>query len=83
MITILSVIACVHGHNAMCAEIAVPTPITFACDDPRYTRGFCRRTIPASSTRRTSARQAPPHELWCEHRVIAVTSSLGLFARTS
>jgi hypothetical protein len=33
MITILSVIACVHGHNAMCAEIAVPTPITFACDE--------------------------------------------------
>jgi hypothetical protein len=36
MIIILSVIACVHGRYAMCAEIAIPTPIVFACDDPSY-----------------------------------------------
>ena len=46
MIIILSVIACVHGHNAMCAEIAVPTPITFACDDPRYHEKFLSENYP-------------------------------------
>jgi hypothetical protein len=33
MITILTVLACVHGHNAVCVEVAVPTQIQFACDD--------------------------------------------------
>jgi len=40
MITILSVLACVHGHNAMCVEVAVPTPIEFACDDPSYHENY-------------------------------------------
>jgi hypothetical protein len=34
---------------------------------PATMRGTCRRTIPASSTSRTSAPQVPPRELWCEH----------------
>jgi hypothetical protein len=46
MITLLSVIACVHGHNAMCAEISVPTPITFACDDRSYHEKYLSENYP-------------------------------------
>jgi hypothetical protein len=46
MITILSVIACVHGPNAMCAEITVPTPVMFACHDPGYYEKYLSENYP-------------------------------------
>jgi hypothetical protein len=36
MITILSVLACVHGHNAMCV----------ACDDPSYHENYLAENYP-------------------------------------
>jgi hypothetical protein len=43
MVTILSVYLCIRG---MCIETYVPTPITFACDNPQYHEHFIVENYP-------------------------------------
>jgi hypothetical protein len=45
MITIL-VLACVHSHNAMCVEVAVPTLNEFGWDDPSYHENYLVENYP-------------------------------------
>jgi hypothetical protein len=66
MIMILSVIACVHGHYATCVEIAVPTPIVFACDDPSYHEKYLSENYPRFEYKSYIC-QVPPRESLCEH----------------
>ena len=43
MVTILSVYLCIRG---MCIETYVPTPVTFACDNPEYHERFIAANYP-------------------------------------
>ncbi len=43
MVMILTVYICIRG---MCLEVYVPTPVTFACDDPSYHEKYLAENYP-------------------------------------